>query len=199
MKHIALILMMTATPALATPEYVLPTLFDVSGVAADDVLNVRAAPSAQAEILATLRPDATGIEVVQEQDGWGRVNAGETSGWVAMRYMSYRTDVWDGAALPDGFRCFGTEPFWDARVSDGALVIGTPDATDRSLPVSDLLATGWFRDPTRVVLAQGASLTASPAICSDGMSDRLFGLRADLAISGQERLLSGCCTIQPAN
>ena len=37
-----------ASPAIATPEYILPTLFDVTGVAANDVLNIRAAPSASA-------------------------------------------------------------------------------------------------------------------------------------------------------
>ncbi|MDO5705498.1 MAG: SH3 domain-containing protein [Paracoccus sp. (in: a-proteobacteria)] len=199
MKHIALILMMTATPALATPEYVLPTLFDVTGVAADDVLNVRAEPTAQAEILSTLQPGATRIEVVQEQDGWGRVNTGEGSGWVSMRYLNYRTDVWQDGRLPDGFRCYGTEPFWDARVSGGDLVIGMPDVPETRLPVSDILGSGYFRDPAKAVMAAGATLTATPAICSDGMSDQLFGLRADLAISGQDRLLSGCCTIQPAD
>ena len=35
-----------AGPAAATQEYILPTLFDVAGVASDDVLNIRAEPTA---------------------------------------------------------------------------------------------------------------------------------------------------------
>lgn len=199
MKHLALMLSLTATPVLATPEYILPTLFDVTGVSADDVLNVRAEPSASAGILSTLPPDARGIEVVEERRGWGRINTAEASGWVSMRYLTYRVDVWQDGAMPAGFRCYGTEPFWDARVDGGSLVIGRPDDPETRLPVTATLSTGMFRDPARAVMADGVTLVATPAICSDGMSDRIYGLRASLAIADQQRLLSGCCTIQPAD
>ncbi|MFD2813860.1 SH3 domain-containing protein [Paracoccus aerius] len=66
-----------AGPALATQEYILPTLFDVTGVASDDVLNIRAEPNAKAAIIGTLAPDAFRIEVVEERQGWARVNTGE--------------------------------------------------------------------------------------------------------------------------
>ena len=39
-------------------------MFDVTGVAANDVLNIRAAPDASAEIIGTLSPNARDIEVV---------------------------------------------------------------------------------------------------------------------------------------
>lgn len=110
-----LLLLILAAPAHATQEYILPTLFDVTGVAADDVLNIRQLPDADAPIIGTLSPDAKGIEVVEDTGGWGRVNSGEGSGWVSMRYMAYRTDVWHEGALPDGFSCFGTEPFWSLK------------------------------------------------------------------------------------
>ncbi|MGB3280174.1 MAG: peptide-binding protein, partial [Pseudorhodobacter sp.] len=42
----------------------LPALFDVTGVAADDVLNLRAAPDGVAEILGALGPSAKDVEVV---------------------------------------------------------------------------------------------------------------------------------------
>lgn len=188
-----------AGPALATQEYILPTLFDVSGVSPDDVLNIRAEPTAKSPIIGTLASDATGIEVVEERRGWARVNTGEGTGWVSMRYLSYRTDVWQPGALPAGFRCLGTEPFWDAGPDGGDLVLRTPEnqAGDRR-PVQAVLDTGVFRSPTRVVVAQDMTLLAQPQTCSDGMSDRLFGLSATLVIHGdQPRMLSGCCTIQP--
>ena len=61
-----------------------------------------------------------------------------------------------------------------------------------------MLDSGIFRDPARVVVAQDMTLFANPQICSDGMSDRLFGLSATLVIHGdQPRMLSGCCSIAP--
>lgn len=188
-----------AGPALATQEYILPTLFDVTGVASDDVLNIRTRPDAGAPIMATLAPDATRIEVVEERGGWGRVNAAEGSGWVSMRYMAYRTDVWQPGALPAAFRCLGTEPFWDARVEENGLVLRDPEnqAGDRR-PVQAVLDSGMFRDPMRVVVAQDMTLFSHPQICSDGMSDRIYGLSATLVLHGdQPRMLSGCCLIGP--
>ena len=81
----------------------------------------------------------------------------------------------------------------------GDLVLRSPDdqGGDRR-PVQGVLDTGVFRDPARVVVAQDMTLFSHPQICSDGMSDRLFGLAATLVLHGdQPRLLSGCCTIQP--
>ncbi|WP_374299299.1 COG3650 family protein [Paracoccus sp. (in: a-proteobacteria)] len=188
-----------ASPALATQEYILPTLFDVTGVASDDVLNIRAEPGTSSGIIGTLAPDARNIEVVEERRGWGQVNAGEGSGWVSMRFLAYRTDVWEPGELPAGFRCLGTEPFWDAKVEGADLVLRDPDNQDGdSRPVQAVLDTGIFRDPSRVVVAQEMTLFSHPQICSDGMSDRLFGLSATLVLHGkQPRLLSGCCSIQP--
>ena len=190
--------LLLASPALATQEYILPTLFDVTGVAADDVLNVRADPSAKAPIIGTLAPDQTHIEVVEERSGWGRVNTGEGSGWVSMRYMAYRTDVWEGGKLPASFACHGTEPFWGLRVQQGQAVLDRPDMDASPRALQAVLGGDIFRDPTRAVLAQGLVASVVPQICSDGMSDRLFGLRASVVLTGdQPRLLQGCCSIQP--
>lgn len=186
-------------PAAATQEYILPTLFDVAGVAPGDVLNIRADPNAQATIIGTLAPDARRIEVVEERRDWGRVNTAEGSGWVSMRYLAYRTDVWQSGEVPAGFRCLGTEPFWDAMHEGGDLVLRSPgdQAGDRRA-VQAVLDSGIFRDPARVVVARDMTLLAHPQICSDGMSDRMYGLAATLVIHGdQPRMLSGCCLIQP--
>lgn len=198
MLRVILVALLLAGPAHATQEYILPTLFDVTGVAADDVLNIREQPNASAPIIGTLAPEAERIEVVEERDGWGRVNTGEGSGWVSMRYLAYRTDVWQDGALPEGFRCFGTEPFWDVKIDGYALVLNGIDMAEERHGLQSVLGTGIFRDPMRAVVAEGATLVATPQICSDGMSDRLFGLRASLILQGETpRLLSGCCSIQP--
>ena len=198
MKRLALILTLAATPACATPEYRLPTLFDVTGVAADDRLNIRAEPSASAPIIGTLAPDATRIEVTEEQRGWARVNTAEQAGWVAARFLAYRTDVWAPGALPPALACLGTEPFWSLRLEGDALVFSTPEANERSQTITAILDSGGFRDPMRAVEAGDFTLVATPGQCSDSMSDRLYGLAASLVQRGpQPRLWTGCCTIQP--
>lgn len=187
-----------AGPAAATQEYILPTLFDVARVAPDDVLNIRADPSASSPIIGTLAPDAARIEVVEERQGWARVNTGEGSGWVSSRFLNYRTDVWAEGALPAGWQCFGTEPFWAVIPQGDGVVLGGPDLPGDVRPVRAVLSSGVFRDPTRALVAEGLTLTATPQLCSDGMSDRMFGLRATVVIDGDSpRMLTGCCSIQP--
>ena len=67
----------------------------MTGVAANDLLNIRAAPSANAEIIGTLSPRARHIEVVGYDDTgrWAQINTGEISGWAALRFLAYRVDV----------------------------------------------------------------------------------------------------------
>lgn len=199
MSPLVLILSLAfAVPAAATQEYLLPTLFDVTGVAADDVLNIRAESNAGAAIVGTLAPDATRIEIIEEGRGWGRVNTGEVTGWVSMRYLNYRTDVWENGRLPNNFSCYGTEPFWSLQADGADMIYSTPDLGEQRRPISAILTTGIFRDPTRAVLAQGITLTATPQLCSDGMSDRVMGMRAIAVLTGKDpQMLSGCCWIRP--
>lgn len=189
----------------ATQEYILPALFDVTGVEADDVLNVRTAPDSGAEIIGKLRHDARDIEVVahDETGRWARVNAAERSGWVATRYLAYRTGVWENDGLPESLHCLGTEPFWSLRRTDERLSLATPGAPDQTLALETVLGTGVFRDPRRALIARDGDrrLTAVivPTACTDGMSDRAFGLEINVVVEGDARtgLLNGCCSIQP--
>ncbi|MBW7056215.1 SH3 domain-containing protein [Paracoccus bogoriensis] len=190
---LAALLALNVAPAHATQEYILPTLFDVARVASDDVLNIRQRPDARSPVIGTLAPDATGIEVVEQIGNWGRVNAGEISGWVSMRYLDYRTDVWEWGQLPQGFSCYGTEPFWSLHAEGGDLVHATPEGETRHR-IGAILDSGVFRDPARAIVAGPITLTATPQVCSDGMSDRVMGLRAMAVMNGTE-LLTGCCRI----
>lgn len=191
--------LLSATPAAATQEYILPTLFDVTGVASDDSLNIRADPNSSSEIIGILPPDATGIEVVEERDGWGRVNSSERSGWVSMRFLSYRTDVWEAGKLPADFRCLGTEPFWNLDIdhADNWIMFQEIEQVAPA-ELRAILDTGIFRDPTRAIIGQDMTILATPQLCSDGMSDRMYGLRATVIEDGETpRMLNGCCMIQP--
>lgn len=175
-----------------------PALYDVTGVAAGDVLNVRSGPGAGEEIIGSLDPTATGIEVIEEADGWGLVNTGERSGWASLTYLARQPGQEDGT-LPPRLRCGGTEPFW-SLVTTGEEVILDEAATNqtRSWPQSRTL-TAQGRLGPYAILGDGDSPVAlvSRASCSDGMSDRAFGLRLEVLVEGEDPyLLSGCCSIE---
>ena len=179
----------------------LPDLFDVTGVAAADALNVRSAPDAQAEIIGALDPDTTDVEITAIQGGWGRVNQGERSGWAAMRFLARQDDTWIADAIPPALVCFGTEPFWSLGFED----------TDRS-GRAWMRRRGWKRRKLSAERSPAMSVGASwrrrrnsdpcgrlPGACSDGMSDRAFGLTAAVILDegAGPRLLHGCCSIAP--
>lgn len=197
-----LALALVSGPALATPEYLLPTLFDVTGVSADDSLNIRERPDAGAPIIGTLPPDARGVEVVAERSGWAQVNTAERSGWVNARYLAYQTGTWEPGSLPPALTCAGTEPFWSLRQVGEALVYETPEGA-RQLQRRAVMDQG-FRSPVRGIIAgdDAGRLTVAiqPAQCSDGMSDRSYGLSAMLIFDGAGQASSmqtGCCRISP--
>lgn len=199
------LLLVAAWPVSATPEYVLPTLFDVTGVASNDILNIRAAPSASAAIIGTLSPHARDIEVVgyDSSGQWARINTSESSGWASLRYLAYRTDVWKPGALPPTLHCFGNEPFWSLGRRGDAVVFSTPDHPATEIGIDQVLTTGMFRDTRRSIIAQGVArrMTAVmvPMACSDGMSDHAYGLDVTVIIegTGAPQMLTGCCSIAP--
>lgn len=169
----------------------LPALLDVRGVASNDVLNIRAAPSAKAQILGALAPNARVEGLAQSEDGrWIQVNAGETSGWASARFLARRPHA---GHETQAMQCFGTEPFWDVTLntgSDGFTAAGSPQAPltwvslVRSANRSDRWA--WRAD-------DGSLAMLRLSACSDGMSDRAYGLSVDLIRDGA--LLSGCCSL----
>lgn len=178
----------------------LPALYDVVGVAADDVLNLREAPSAGAAILGHLAPDARGIEVMAIEGDWAQVNLDEGRAHAALRYLQAQDGPgWAALQLP--LRCFGTEPFWSISVEPALDVaaLSRPDTTTRMLelgprwPWGDLGAA-----PSAGLAMRDGFLMLRGESCSDGMSDREYGIAADLFLAGAtaERL-RGCCSLQP--
>jgi hypothetical protein len=189
-----------ALPAFATQDG-WPAVHDVTGVAADDELNIRERPDAASPVVGQLAPDAT-VEVIRpnERLTWGLVNAGERSGWVSLRYLARRPGQWDGA-FPEIGSCLGTEPFWSIVRAGDAITFSTPDASDR-MTITTRSGSANRRDRFHMI-AEGAGGTAVALLrteaCSDGMSDRAFGISVDLllGIGPEARQLSGCCTLMP--
>lgn len=191
--------LLLAAPTLATqPGW--PALHDVARVAPDDVLNVRAGPGASHPVIATLEPDARGVEVIRPSDDarWGLVNAGEGTGWVSLAFLDRRPGQWRGAT-PALRRCSGTEPFWSLAVDGEAAALeefgtGAPAIAGRVLARPASTARS---DRHGLVLDLGGLRAASVRYeaCGDGMSDRAYGLAID--VIGGGTVLSGCCSLAP--
>jgi uncharacterized membrane protein len=168
---------------------------DVTGVAADDVLNLRTEPRAGAPLAGALPPTASGIEVVRRADGWVQVRFGLQSGWAAARYLQPAMNFEKG--LPSPLQCVGTEPFWSLTIDGKQAIYRTPD---REAVASAIQTIEQSRNSTIVWRVRSSSGPVASAIiearqaCSDGMSDRVFPFRVNAETRGGE-LLSGCCDL----
>lgn len=186
-----------AAPAFATQDG-WPAIYDVTGVSADDVLNIRERPDASSPIVGRL-PPGTFVEVIRPNDRqtWGLVNAGEQPGWVSLRYMTRRPGQWDGA-FPEVASCFGTEPFWSLMREGDGLTFSTPE-TSETMTIVARSGSENRRDSFHMIAegtgGQSVAILRTEA-CSDGMSDRAFGISVQLllGLGTEARQLSGCCT-----
>jgi uncharacterized membrane protein len=189
-----------AAPALATQDG-WPAIHDVTGVAADDVLNIRERPDASSPIVGQLAPGAT-VEVIRpnERQTWGLVNAGERPGWVSLRYLQRQPGQWDGA-FPEIASCFGTEPFWSLLREGDTITFSTPEFSE-GYTVTARSGSENRRDSFHMI-AEGPGGPAVAILeteaCSDGMSEREFGISVQLllGLQAEARQLSGCCTRAP--
>lgn len=207
------LLLALASPAAAT-QHSWPALHDVIGVDEGDVVNIRTDPDIASEVLDTLTADTADIEVIRPNDDltWGLVNVGERTGWVSLTYLARQADQ-PAAAFVDIRQCFGTEPFWSLTYDQPAIRLSMPD-----VPPAEGFISGLFKSRSQsdryfyrgAVMSPDAGpievdLSIRLRACSDGMSDRAYGIEVDMLVSDtdtedgfrQPRLLSGCCTIAP--
>lgn len=196
-----------AAPAEVQPEKpapFLPNLFDVTVLETWDTLNVRAAPDGQAQVIATLPATAKNVELLARDPSgkWGKVNTGEQTGWVALRFLKLQPGVWQSAAVPQSLSCSGTEPFWSLKATKSGMVYSQPDTPDRALTLRKVMDRSIEGEPTRGLIAgdDKGRVTAfiRPEQCSDGMSDRGYALAVAVILDGQDmpsRMLTGCCSI----
>lgn len=201
MIRIFLLALGLSLPQLLVAQEVLPGLYDVTGVAANDVLNIRAAPSATASQIGQLAPGAKAVEVValSAGGGWGQVNTRDLAGWVAMRHLK-RTAGPDWFVLQTPLACRGTEPFWSMNIlpRPGFIDFSTPEE-DTRLPVATRWPGASHRPVAALSLEGKGVVSLRAAICSDGMSDHIYGITVDLFLTANNGpvALTGCCTLQP--
>ena len=191
--RLAALLLLACLMGSPAPAQDLPARFTVEGVAPGDVLNVRAGPSASAPVLATLPPGSTGVEILERSpDGrWGLMPLRGGSGWVSLRFLAPEPP--SPTPLPRPLLCRGTEPFWSLSVTAEGAAFETPE---RNLPLRQHGEAAGFWGGVLAFDAGGETLdlTVVRAACSDGMSDRPYGLRA-LVWNRGEMFLEGCCAL----
>lgn len=176
-----------------------PAAFSVTGVDADDALNIRAKPSANAEIIGQIGPYALNIEVLELSGNskWGKVGTPEGNGWVAMTFLELMP-LADPTKVQRPLSCRGTEPFWSVSLLAGGAEYNSPDTG--AVP---LMVTGESVAPNGalVMLEEGPTLTHTLLVlreaCSDGMTDREYGFSTRLFTQAPDgnSAAKGCCTL----
>ena len=197
MIRLLAVILSISGPAMAA-ESGWPALYDVTGVAAGDALNVRAEPGTAGEIIGSLPPDATDIEVIRTNEGqtWGLVNLGERAGWASLRFLA-RQSAGQDDRTPDFTTCLGTEPFWSLHRANGALELDSPDSETPAIHPIDWEDGPFSHRGRRSFRAGDLVGIVSSQSCGDGMSDREYGLELNLIVLPEARHLQGCCTIRP--
>ena len=184
------------TPAFAQS---LPGQYDVAYVASADVLNIRAEPSAKAQVIGEIAPYTTRVEVVKLSDDkkWGLVSAGEVSGWASMAYLQASAPGAKGD-VPRPLSCGGNEPSWSLKLPlSGGAAWSTLEERDVALKtvMQEVTSSGYAGTYT-LGADRGFDLVVTREECSDGMSDRIYGFSARLDTAGpDQQSLKGCCTL----
>lgn len=176
----------------------LPAIFSVTGVAANDRLNIRAEPNANSAILDSIYPYEVAVEVLDRSpDGrWGLVGVAEGNGWVNLRFLAPVT--LPDYEVPRPLSCFGTEPFWRIGFYPRGAEFQAMGEDRRDLTVlGEAVAPGGYLLTTE----EGPTLNRTAIVtrewCNDGMSDRRFGWSVRLFTEAPDgnSVLGGCCTL----
>jgi uncharacterized membrane protein len=189
MRAFWLFLLILAGAVSAFPAFAQVT-YSVTGIAADDVLNIRERPSASSPKIGEYGPSDSGIVIYRRSGNWalvGRSTPGAAEGWVNSRFL---TRVVAAARVRFPLRCLGTEPFWDLNIrSERAATFASPEVAGDRLAVSNVRREG--RNASMRIGSGGrADITAGS--CSDGMSDNSYRYSIFLRLT-DGRVFRGCC------
>lgn len=164
--------------------------YEVTGVGADDVLNIRKAPNASAPKVGEYRNSESGIRIYRRKGNWaltGRVDPQNTDGWVHTRYLKLTAAA---ASLQLPISCSGTEPFWAIVISStDSATYSAPDRTPQDFPVSEFSRS---KQIASMLLGVGGNVAIKAGSCSDGMSDNIYPYTVQVRLP-DSRQVNGCC------
>ncbi len=175
-----------------------PTYFQVTGVAADDMLHIRTEPNTSGEIVGDLASDAGPIEVLYSENGWAYLSSGENMGWASKSFLTQiELPKIANSALPFGLTCGGTEPFWSINISDESIEL---NQMNEGISNFSIMETGAYTGDTISFIiagAEGKMITTiiSNEIYGDGMSDKYYGRKINMLLStpnGTKGYLGAC-------
>lgn len=194
MKTLICLLALLAAPALSQT----PGLFDRPA----KTLDLRENPRATARVIGTLDESQTLVEGTRQSENgrWLQILFGEGNAWIPFDGL---TPVAAPASRFDApLFCAGTEPFWSLNTpGDGILSYEVLGQTGTKFQVVEHISSA-NRPDTQADRALGKStlmtLVLRTAACSDGMSDRDYGLSTEVMLRTIEgtQLLGGCCTLK---
>ncbi len=204
LKFLAILVISIFPASAALAEWDLfPAFYDVTGVASDDVLNVRAGTGASHPIIETLAYNDRYVEIVRlsADEKWGLIGYPGGSGWASMHYLE-RQSGQNGPDLPRPLSCGGNEPFWGLQFSLQGNDFSEPGQPVHVLPsVWEGIPDGMLPVAYGIRMARGgdkidAVITRNQ--CSDGMSENEYGFEINALLTGSfgNRMLTGCCSLQ---
>lgn len=197
-RILILLLGLFSAPALAQTGYQ-TQYFNVTGVAPDDTLNIRADANPEAEVIGELAFDAVNVEVTGRDGNWAQVSSGEQAGWVSFTYLARTEPELLASGLPVGLSCGGTEPFWSAEIHEDDIVFNAFWAEEESMsyPVTAAPRAFTIGYPVILMLEGGGVAVLEPEYCSDGMSDIPYGWSLNTVLPDHaETVYSGCCSLR---
>lgn len=167
-----------------------------------------AAPSLNAEKIGEFAQGAGPIEAVRPwsdaEPPFARVALGERDGWAPLdRLAAMPVARIDGAALPVGLSCGGTEPFWHLELDTGSARYSAPwHDRDIAFEIADVAAAEARGGHPAALLMSAPEIGEATAFiragdCSDGMSDQTYPWSIGLLLDGREgrKLVEGCCKL----
>ncbi len=180
---------------------ILPEVYTVTNVAANDTLNVRARPNGQSADIGDIYPgEQVEVMALSANGKWGKIIWQETNGWVAMRFLRLTPlRTMPDSAMPLQLVCSGTEPFWSATFWTNRNLEFKDYAADSPVPTFQRIehsATASGFAPISFAFTAGRFTgTLDRAECSDGMSNRTYGWQVRLLeiVNGRLQLRNGCC------
>ncbi len=189
--------------AQAAPD----TTYQVTNVASDDVLNIRAVPDHQAHIIGTLAPGTSGVRQTgndkQVADArWVEIHHQGLTGWVNEHFLKRAAPPAPPAFFHERLVCSGTEPFWGLEIDgkNGALdslAEGRADIAFETVRNAQGVPVLWsFRGKDVRTGKAAISILEETGQCSDSMSDLTYRYSIRLDIEDGP-FFAGCCNRLP--
>ncbi|HUE45449.1 MAG TPA: SH3 domain-containing protein [Aestuariivirgaceae bacterium] len=198
-KWLFLALVLAAPAHAQTPD---PSVrYHVVDVAADDTLNVREQPGADADVIGAFAPHADDIVItgsVMEVEGswWWEVAFVDgylDKGWVNGRFLEPADQQARDSDYP--LVCSGTEPFWSLALDEGQATYSSPDQDEQSMSASRWREASGRIGTFAVQLERDGQVGYASVwqnSCSDGMSDIGYPF-GTIVILPEGEVLAGCC------